>query len=415
MKEWVDVRTQDPVDAPERPVVADSWRRSLAAHPRREDAVVTDVLDDDELASYRESHALARVMPVIEELLVQPARDSGILVAVGDADSRLLWLGGDASVRRRAEGMAFLEGADWSESSIGTSAPGTALATGGAVQIRGAEHFSPLAEAFSCTAVPIRDPRTGDPIGVVDITGGEQAAAGHALPWLRAAVAAAEERLRGLAKAAPRTTPGPRGGGNRAGAGPSAGPAVLSVTGRDQGILRAGSRELSLSVRHSEILVLLAGNPRGLTAEELAERLYTQAVPPVTLRAELVRLRKALDASGTGVRLLSRPYRVEGLEVDSMHALALLERGSHRQALGSYGGQLLPRSEAPAITELREELSATLREAVVGSAAVDVVLHYLRLPEAADDLEAWRTALRLLPPRSPKRAAVVAHLERLSG
>jgi hypothetical protein len=415
MKGWVDVRTQDPVDAPERPVVADSWRRSLAAHPRREDAVVTDVLDDDELASYRDSHALARVMPVIEELLVQPARDSGILVAVGDADSRLLWLGGDASVRRRAEGMAFLEGADWSESSIGTSAPGTALATGGAVQIRGAEHFSPLAEAFSCTAVPIRDPRTGDPIGVVDITGGEQAAAGHALPWLRAAVAAAEERLRGLAKGAQRTTPVPPGGGNPAGAGPSAGPAVLSVTGRDQGILRAGARELSLSVRHSEILVLLAGNPRGLTAEELAERLYTQAVPPVTLRAELVRLRKALDASGTGVRLLSRPYRVEGLEVDSMHALALLERGSHRQALGSYGGQLLPRSEAPAITELREELSATLREAVVGSAAVDVVLHYLRLPEAADDLEAWRTALRLLPPRSPKRAAVVAHLERLAG
>ena len=415
MKGWVDVRIQDPVDAPERPVVADSWRRSLAAHPRREDAVVTDVLDDDKLASYRESHALARVMPVIEELLVQPARDSGILVAVGDADSRLLWLGGDASVRRRAEGMAFLEGADWSESSIGTSAPGTALATGGAVQIRGAEHFSPLAEAFSCTAVPIRDPRTGDPIGVVDITGGEQAAAGHALPWLRAAVAAAEERLRGLAKAAQRTTPVPTGGGNRAGAGSSAGPAVLSVTGRDQGILRAGARELSLSVRHSEILVLHAGNPRGLTAEELAERLYTQAVPPVTLRAELVRLRKALDASGTGVRLLSRPYRVEGLEVDSMHALALLERGSHRQALGSYGGQLLPRSEAPAITELREELSATLREAVVGSAAVDVVLHYLRLPEAADDLEAWRTALRLLPPRSPKRAAVVAHLERLAG
>jgi hypothetical protein len=414
----VGVRTQDSADASERPVIADSWRRSLAVHPRREDAVVTSILDDDELAAYREGHALASVMPVIEDLLVQPASDSGILVAVGDAGSRLLWLGGDPSVRRRAEGMAFLEGADWSESSIGTSAPGTALATGSAVQIRGAEHFSPLAESFSCTAMPIRDPRTGEPIGVVDITGGEQAAAGHALPWLRAAVAAAEERLRGLAAGTRRTTPAGRRPGDAAdavGRRGAAGAAVLSVTGRDQGILRAGDRELSLSVRHSEILVLLAGHPRGLTAEELAERLYTQPAPPVTLRAELVRLRRALDASGTGVRLLSRPYRVEGLEVDSMHALALLERGSHRQALGSYGGQLLPRSEAPAITELREELSATLREAVVGSAAVDVVLHYLRLPEAADDLEAWRTALRLLPPRSPKRAAVVAHLERLAG
>ncbi|WP_175637372.1 helix-turn-helix domain-containing protein [Sinomonas mesophila] len=411
------MRTQEPDAAgtPARPVVADSWRRSLATHARREDAAVTSILPGDELAAYREGHPLARVMSIIEQLLIQPARDAGILVAVGDSESRLLWLGGDAGTRRRAERMAFLEGADWSEASIGTSAPGTALATGGAVQIRGAEHFSPLAEAFSCTAVPVRDPRTGTPLGVVDITGGEQAAAGHALPWLRAAVATAEERLRGLAQHAHGGGPGPGVPGARAGAPPSDAPAVLSVTGRDQGVVRAGERTLSLSVRHSEILVLLAGHPRGLTAEELAERLYTQSVPPVTLRAELVRLRKALDGFGAGVTLLSRPYRVEGLEVDSMNALALLERGSHRQALGTYGGQLLPRSEAPAIAELRDELSATLREAVVGSAAVDVLLHYLRLPEAADDAEAWRTALRLLPPRSPRRAAVVAHLERLAG
>ncbi|MDQ4489513.1 transcriptional regulator [Sinomonas sp. ASV486] len=389
-----------------RAVVADSWRRSLAVHERREDAVVTSILDDDALSSYRTEHPLASVMPVISELLIEPARDSGILVAVGDASSRLLWIGGDPGVRRRAEGMAFLEGADWSEASVGTSAPGTALATGSAVQIRGPEHFSPLVEAFSCTAMPIRDPRSDQAIGVVDITGGEQAVGVHALPWLKAAVAAVEERLRGLATVRPPTLE--RASAQTIGA-------VLTVTGRDQGVLRWAGRELSLSARHSEILVLLAGHPRGLTAEELTERLYAQPVPPVTLRAELVRLRKVLEASGTGVTLLSRPYRVDGLEVDSMTALALLERGSHRQALGAYGGQLLPRSEAPAITELRDELSATLREAVVGSAAVDVVLHYLRLPEAADDAEAWRTALRLLPPRSPKRAAVVAHLERLAG
>ncbi|WP_235781531.1 sigma-54-dependent transcriptional regulator family protein [Sinomonas notoginsengisoli] len=393
----------DPEDSPARPVVADSWRRSLAVHGRREDAVVTSILGEDELDSYRTSHPLAAAMPVINELLIEPAQDSGILVAVGDASSRLLWLGGDPSVRRRAEGMAFLEGADWSEASVGTAAPGTALATGAAVQIRGPEHFSPLVEGFSCTAMPIRDPRTGEALGVVDITGGEQAVTGHALPWLRATVAAVQERLHGVA-------PSPR---IERAAGPVH--AVLAVTGRDQGVLRYRGRELNLSVRHSEILVLLAGHPRGLMAEELAERLYEQPVPPVTLRAELVRLRKVLEASGTGVSLLSRPYRVEGLEVDSMTALALLARGSHRQALGAYSGQLLPRSEAPAIAEMRDELSATLREAVVGSAAVDVVLHYLRLPEAEDDAEAWRTALRLLPPRSPKRAAVVAHLERLGG
>ncbi|WP_138418357.1 helix-turn-helix domain-containing protein [Sinomonas gamaensis] len=402
----MDVRSEQLVHAGQgaaRDVVEDSWRRSFRTHPRREDAAVASVLGEDELRSYREGHALAPVMPLISDLLVQPASDAGTVVAVGDERGTLLWVEGDPAVRRRAERMAFLEGADWSEDSIGTSAPGTALATGSAVQIAGPEHFSPLVEDFSCTAVPIRDPLSGVPIGVVDITGGDLAISGYALPLVRAAVAAAEERLRTLAAAS-------RAGGRTPS---SAGPAVLSVTGRDHGVLRCGDRTLSLSVRHSEILVLLAGNPRGLTAEELADRLYEQPVPAVTLRAELVRLRKALDGFGAGVRLLSRPYRIEGLEVDSLHARAQLERGSHRLALNSYGGQILPRSDAPAIAELRDELSATLREAVVGSAGVDVLMSYLQLPEAADDVEAWQTALRLLPPRSPKRASVVAHLERL--
>ncbi|WP_052207280.1 helix-turn-helix domain-containing protein [Sinomonas humi] len=401
----MDVRTEQRVPAGQetaRDVVEDSWRRSFQAHPRREDAAVESVLGEDELRSYREGHALAPVMPLISDLLVQPARDAGTVVAVGDETGRLLWIDGDSAVRRRAERMAFLEGADWSEDSIGTSAPGTALVTGGAVQITGPEHFSPLVEAFSCTAVPIRDPRSGDSIGVVDITGGEQAVSGYAMPLVRAAVAAAEERLRALAAAS-----------QRSGRASSSAPAVLSVTGRDHGVLRSGERTLNLSVRHSEILVLLADNPRGLTAEELSDRLYEQSVPAVTLRAELVRLRKVIDRFGGGVVLHSRPYRVEGLEVDSMHALAQLERGSHRLALNSYGGQILPRSESPAIAELRDELSATLREAVVGSAGADVLMAYLQLPEAADDAEAWLTALRLLPPRSPKRAGVVAHLERL--
>ncbi|WP_336857723.1 transcriptional regulator [Sinomonas albida] len=388
-----------------RSVVEDSWKRSFQAHPRREDAAVSSVLASDDLHSYREGHVLAPVMPLISELLVRAAAETGTVVAVGDERGRLLWIDGDSSVRRRAERMAFLEGADWSENSIGTSAPGTALATGGAVQIAGPEHFSPLVEDFSCTAVPIRDPNSGEPIGVVDLTGGDEAVASYALPLVRAAVAAAEERLRTHAAAARRS--------RRAAS--CVAPAVLSVTGRDHGVLRCGERTLGLLVRHSEILLLLAGNPRGLSADELADRLYDQPVPAVTLRAELVRLRKVLDGFGAGVVLASRPYRVEGLEVDSMHALAQLERGSHRLALNSYGGQILPRSEAPAIAELRDELSATLREAVVASAGVDVLMSYLQLPEAADDAEAWQTALRLLPPRSPKRAPVVAHLERLLG
>ena len=44
-----------------------------------------------------------------------------------------------AETLRRAEHMDFVEGADWSEAAVGTSAPGTALASGRGVQIAGAE------------------------------------------------------------------------------------------------------------------------------------------------------------------------------------------------------------------------------------------------------------------------------------
>jgi hypothetical protein len=58
-------------------------------------------------------------------------------------------------------------------------------------------------------------------------------------------------------------------------------------------------------------------------------------------------------------------------------------------------------------------VSALLREAVLTDGSAESLLKYAELPEAADDAGARRAALKLLPPRSPKRAAVVADLERL--
>ena len=47
--------------------------------------------------------------------------------AVADADGRLLWLYGDRRVRSRAERMAFVPGALWSDDAVGANAPGLAL------------------------------------------------------------------------------------------------------------------------------------------------------------------------------------------------------------------------------------------------------------------------------------------------
>ena len=45
--------------------------------------------------------------------------------------------------------------------------------------------------------------------------------------------------------------------------------------------------------------------------------------------------------------------------------------------------------------------------------SAESLLKYAELPEARDDVGVRTAALKLLPPRSPKRAAVVADLERL--
>ena len=161
-------------------------------------------MDREELEEYRRQHPLAAIMPVIHKLLVLPSHDSGMLVAVGDEVGRLLWVEGDAALQRRAEGMMFVPGADWSEATVGTSAPGTALALGRGIQISGAEHYKRSVHPWSCTAVPFHDPDSGALLGVVDITGTESAVAPHTLSLVRG------HRGRGPGAAAGRAAPAGR-------------------------------------------------------------------------------------------------------------------------------------------------------------------------------------------------------------
>ena len=416
-----------------RAPVRESWQRSLRHHTDPDKAVPEIVFTGSDLDEYRSAHPLAAVMPVIRQLLVRPGMDSGLLVAVGDELGRLLWVEGDNELQRRAEGMLFIPGTDWSEQSIGTSAPGTALASGHSIQIAGAEHFSRQVHSWSCTAVPLRDPDTGSVLGVVDITGRDQAVAEHTLALVEATVAAAEAQLRverlqdadGARRRRRTTHAGARTPRGFSGSVPalravSAGVQdSLQVLGRDSAVVTVGGRAAALSIRHSELLTLLALHPEGLTADELSVMVYPESASVSTVRAEMLRLRNLLGKHSEGVpgsALVpqSRPYRLpHSLVIDARQVLGYLERGAYRLALGLYRGPVLPRSEAPAIAALRSEVSTVLREAVLSDAGAEVLLAYLSLAEARNDVEAWALALRLLPLRSPRRAAVVAHLERL--
>lgn len=406
-----------------RKLIRESWLRSAGFKANPDNAAAPLAFDWDELEDYRRQHPLAAIMPVINKLLVQPSHDSGLLVAVGDEVGRLLWVDGDPTLQRRAEGMMFVPGADWSEASVGTSAPGTALALGKGIQIAGAEHYQRAVHPWSCTAVPFHDPDSGAVLGVVDITGTATAVAPHTLSLVEATVAAAQAQLRveRLQRAAElarkpvrRRSPASAG---RQGQGAKEGSLYrnsLQLLGRDQALLSLGGRTVSLSARHSEILALLSTHPDGLTAEELSSLLYPGDGPTMTLRAEMVRLRKVIQQLSPEAVPGSRPYRLPvDLVPDTGQVLSCLQRGAHRIALEIYRGGVLPRSEAPGIIELRNRVSSLLREAVLTDGSAESLLKYAALPEASDDVGIRRAALRLLPPRSPKRAAVVADLERL--
>ncbi|RBY79972.1 GAF domain-containing protein [Blastococcus sp. TF02A-26] len=387
-----------------RSVVWESWRRSLSSGIDPDGAAPPVDLVDDDLEALRASHPLAPVLPVIRKLLVEDAEDDRMIVAVTDATGRMLWVEGDSRLRSRAAGMNFVEGARWAEDVAGTNAPGTALALDHAVQIYGSEHYRRPVQPWSCSAAPVHSPVTGELLGAIDVTGGDHVASPQMLTLVRATVAAVEAELRWLHRAAVEARTGPPPEVRR--------PAArLEVLGRDRARLVLPAGPLPLSLRHSELLLLLAeAAGEGRTAEQLAAECHGADAPAVTVRAELSRLRRLVGAHLVG----SRPYRLVGpLTTDLDRVRRLLDLGAVAEALERYPGAVLPRSTAPGVAAARERLAGRLRAAVLTARRPELLLRYSRLPEAQADVAVWTACLEVLPVGSARRAAVAAHLGRL--
>lgn len=398
-----------------RALVRESWRRSLDSLVGAEALPPVD-LTAEELDAYRRAHPLSGVIDMVRGLLLPgEASESGVVVAVGDAAGRLLWVEGDRHVRALTGGMGFVEGANWSEVAVGTAAPGTALALDRSVQIHGAEHFNRLVQPWSCTAAPVHDPETRRILGVIDVTGGPEAVTPQAQLLVDATARAIEGELL-VARLRERAAPAdpPRRAARRA----EPTRAVLRVLGRDRAQLEVtgeGSETVSeLGPRHAELLLMLAVHRQGVSAERLGELVYGDPEATVTLRAEMVRLRKALAQTAPALVPESRPYRL-GVEVetDAHQLLSLLDRGAHRVALAAYRGDVLPDSIAPGVEEFRDTVRTALREALMAEASVDVLLAFADTDAASDDVGLLRLCLSMLPARSPKRAGLVARIERL--
>ncbi|WP_291080134.1 GAF domain-containing protein [Dietzia sp. UBA5065] len=377
-------------------LVAGSWERSkrLGIDPERSDPVVD--LQGAELSAHRAGHRMVSVLPLVEKVLVSGVVDSGHLVAVADADGRLLWLFGNSGVRNRAERMAFVAGALWSDDVVGANAPGLAVRHDVPLRVRGEEHYLAPAHSWSCSAAPVHDPVTGQVIGGIDVTGRDSAASDEMLALVKATALLAEAELRstaagvlvpsGISRGIEGAVTGDVAG--RDAAGQDVGAVAATATRRLQVL---GTRRPSLAGvgpvtgRHAEILVLLAEHPDGLPGGVLAELLAEGRLDEVSVRAEVSRLRRVLGARS----IESRPYRLaDGLLSTDVAEVERLLPHDITAAVAAYRGPLLPSSDALGVVELREELHVRVRSAVLAGGSTAALQGWVAGP-GREDLEAW--------------------------
>jgi hypothetical protein len=356
-----------------RDLVADSWLRSMAAGINVDASEPPITLDEGLLNDYRAEHPLSPIFPVL-----------------------------------------------YDEEHAGTNAPGTALRLDAPVTISSAEHFVRPVQRWSCAAAPIHDPVTRRILGVVDVTGGDDIGSPQTIAMIRAAARMAESELACLDASRQASTstvsmstvalvPGWHPG--RAD-GLAPGRLHLRGLGRPDVVVSAGQRSLRLSPRHSEIVVVLAARPDGVSGDELGTLLYPGDVTSSTstLRAEMVRLRALLG----GEALASRPYRLTcDVSSDWAAVSALLAAGDVTTALRGYHGPLLPPSEAPGVVRLRGDLHDWLRAMILADGRHELLVSWTQSRWGAEDLPMWQRQCAVLPASSPLRPRAEAAAARL--
>ncbi|MFT4043150.1 MAG: transcriptional regulator [Gordonia sp. (in: high G+C Gram-positive bacteria)] len=397
-----------------RTVVRDSWLRSRSGGVNPGGSKVDGASGDgntmtpEEFTRYRDAHPITAIRPIVRSLMLDDIADTGVVVALTDHLGRLLWVEGESSALDGASRINFVEGSVWSEEVVGTSAPGLALAVDKGVQVVGPEHFITAVHEWSCAAAPVHDPATGHVIGAIDVTGGRAVAEPFALAAVRSVVAVVERELQ--SRSVDLSDPAifaPQVFASQSSGAPSNTIRMCVLADGRYRWHREGDRfgERPLSRRHAEILVLLQNYPEGLNTEQLALLLADGGVDPVTVRAEISRLRRDI---GTDV-LGSRPYRlVADLRSDIGDLRQRIAgRGDLAAIINDFGrGGLLVESSAPGIIEIFEEVREDVRSRVIAEGDVAALRAWTSSVHGRDDLGAWRRLGDRLPAGHSDRALV---------
>ncbi|WP_240795085.1 sigma-54-dependent Fis family transcriptional regulator [Rhodococcus zopfii] len=93
-------------------------------------------------------------------------------VALSDEHARVLVRrDNDPVLAAKLDKVYFAPGFTYAEELVGTNGVGTALETGMAVYVDGAQHYHESIQYFTCAGAPIHNPTTGRVEGLIDITG----------------------------------------------------------------------------------------------------------------------------------------------------------------------------------------------------------------------------------------------------
>jgi signal transduction histidine kinase len=154
-----------------RPTIVESWRRSLATGLDPTDLLAPIVADESEVVERWFEHPLGSLTHVLTEQLGKVAEESRGMVVVTDASGLVLHRVGDEWLKERAAAeMNLVEGARYSEATDGTNGIGTALAAHHAFQVFAFEHFNERHHQWVCSGAPVRDPVSGQTVGLIDLS-----------------------------------------------------------------------------------------------------------------------------------------------------------------------------------------------------------------------------------------------------
>jgi transcriptional regulator of acetoin/glycerol metabolism len=154
------------------------------------------VLTDDALSERRtQDDVLALAAPILRDFAGRLGLTDHVL-AFFDRDGYMLSIDGDPGVVEGVKEIFFSPGVSWAEDSAGTNGPGTALASGKAVEVFASEHFVTAWQPWSCAAAPVKAPGDASPVALVDITGPWEVQRRQAILVAKAIARAIEERIR---------------------------------------------------------------------------------------------------------------------------------------------------------------------------------------------------------------------------